>query len=92
MLETGRARTFNQRKTPDVQAAVASCPVNCMHHVSYQELQEFEVARDEGDGRTDHKHLGHRRGHTPLFVAGIDSDANHRTSWYHTLKHKCLST
>jgi hypothetical protein len=62
-----------------------------MHSVSYRELEEFETARDEGDGRTDHKHLGHQRGHTPLHVSGIDSDANHRTSWYHTLKSKCLS-
>jgi hypothetical protein len=61
-----------------------------MHHVSYRELKEYETARDEGDGRTDHKHLGHKRGHTPLHVAGIDSDNNHRSSWYHTLKQKCL--
>ncbi|KAG7346760.1 4Fe-4S single cluster domain of ferredoxin I [Nitzschia inconspicua] len=90
MLESGRARTFHQRSGPDVDQAVASCPVSCMHPVSYHELKEFETARDEGDGRTDHRHLGHRRGHTPLHVAGIDSDNNHRTSWYHTLKEKCL--
>jgi len=90
MLESGRARTFDQRHTPDVKQAVTSCPVDCMHPVSYKELQEFEKARDEGDGRDDHKHLGHRRGPTPLYVAGIDSDNNHRTSWYHTLKEKCL--
>ncbi len=90
MLESGRARTFQQRTGPDVEQAVASCPVSCMHPVSYQELKEFEIARDEGDGRTDHRHLGHRRGHTPLHVAGIDSDNNHRSSWYHTLKEKCL--
>jgi hypothetical protein len=34
--------------------------------------------------------LGHQRGMTPLHVAGIDSDNNHRTSWYHTLKSKCV--
>jgi len=90
MLDSGRARTFHQRKAPDVAAAVASCPVDCMHAVSYRELQEFETARDQGDGRTDHKHLGHQRGHTPLHVAGIASDNNHKTSWYHTLKHKCF--
>ena len=90
MLDNGRARTFKQRNTGDVTEAVASCPVNCMHPVSYPELEEYETARDQGDGRTDHKHLGHRRGHTPLYVAGIDSDNNHRTSWYHTLKGKCL--
>ena len=90
MLDSGRARTFHQRKAPDVAAAVASCPVDCMHAVSYRELQEFETARDQGDGRSDHKHLGHQRGHTPLHVAGIASDNNHKTSWYHTLKHKCF--
>ena len=90
MLDNGRARTFKQRNSADVSEAVASCPVNCMHPVSFTELEEYETARDQGDGRTDHKHLGHRRGHTPLYVAGIDSDNNHRTSWYHTLKGKCL--
>ena len=90
MLETGRARTFNQQSGPDVDQAVASCPVNCMHPVSFRELKEFETARDEGDGRTDHRHLG--KGHIPLYVAGIDSDMNRRSSWYHTLKHRCLGT
>ena len=90
MLDSGRARTYNQRHSPDVDQAVASCPVNCMYPVSYTELQEYETARDEGDGRSDHRHLGHRRGNTPLFVAGIDSDNNHRSSWYHTLKGKCI--
>ena len=91
MLETGRARTFTQRKAPDVSVAVEVCPVNCMHKVSYHELKEMEEARDQGDGRSDHRHLGHRRGHTPLSVSGIDSDANHRSSWYHYLKQKCHS-
>jgi ferredoxin len=90
MVESGRARTFQQRSGADVEQAVASCPVSCMHSVSYQELKEFEIARDEGDDRTDHRHLGHKRGHTPLNVAGIDSDRNLRSSWYHTLKEKCL--
>lgn len=91
MLESGRARTFNQRSATDVDQAVASCPVNCMHPVSFRELKEFESARDDGDGRTDHRHLGHDRGMTPLHVARIGSDNNHRSSWYHTLKHRCLS-
>ena len=90
MLETGRARTFNQRSGSDVEQAVASCPVSCMHPVSFRELKEYETARDEGDGRTDHRHLG--KGHIPLYVAGIDSDMNRRSSWYHTLKHRCLGT
>lgn len=65
MLDSGRARTFQQRNAPDVDQAVASCPVNCMHRVSYRELQEFETARDDGDGRTDHKHLNGQGRHTP---------------------------
>ena len=65
MLDSGRARTFQQRSAPDVDQAVASCPVDCMHPVTYRELQEFETARDDGDGRTDHKYLNHQQGHTP---------------------------
>lgn len=87
MLESGRARTFEQHNTADVPLAVSVCPVNCMHKVAFHELKEMEVARDHGDGRSDHRHLG--RGHTPLSVAGIDSDANHKSSWYHYLKNKC---
>jgi len=90
-LENGRARTFHQRKGDDVKQGVAACPVSCMHFVSFDELEELETARDNGDGRGDHKHMGHQRGHTPLFVAGIDSDNNHRSSWYHHLKNKCDS-
>eukprot|EP00525_Craspedostauros_australis_P002656 CAMPEP_0198113516 /NCGR_PEP_ID=MMETSP1442-20131203/5175_1 /TAXON_ID= /ORGANISM="Craspedostauros australis, Strain CCMP3328" /LENGTH=223 /DNA_ID=CAMNT_0043770637 /DNA_START=33 /DNA_END=704 /DNA_ORIENTATION=+ len=88
MLESGRARTFRQQATPDVDQATQSCPVSCMHRVSYDELVEFETARDEGDGRSDHRHLG--KAHIPVHVAMRDTDANHRTSWYHTLKHRCL--
>jgi len=91
MLDSGRARTFEQRRTPDVNQAVASCPVACMHRVTYQELKEYESARDEGDGRDDHRYLGQGR-HIPLYVAGIDSDNNRKSSWYHTLKEKCLSS
>lgn len=89
MLEGGRARTFEQRQGPDVQGGVAACPVSCMHYVSFDELKELETVRDKGDGRDDHRHMGHRRGHTPLHVAGIDSDNNHRSSWYHRMKNKC---
>ena len=92
MLENGRARTFQQRCTSDVKQAVASCPVACMHSVTYTELEEYETARDEGDGRDDHRHLGHQRGHIPLHVAGMDSDVNRRSSWYHTLKERCLTS
>ncbi|CAJ1946446.1 unnamed protein product [Cylindrotheca closterium] len=86
MLDTGRARTFNQRSSPEVDQAVASCPVDCMHSVTFRELKEFEDVRDNGDGRTDHKYLGRKL--TPLHV--VESDHNRRSSWYHTLKHKCL--
>lgn len=89
MLEEGRARTFHQRQGPDVKDGVKACPVSCMHFVSYDELKELETVRDKGDGRDDHKHMGHRRGHTPLYVAGMDSDNNHRSSWYHHIKNKC---
>jgi len=92
MLEhNGRARTFFQRKSPDVKAAVNACPVDCMHYVSYDELKELELARDEGvmaggEG-DDHRHFGHSaaRGYiapTPLHVSRRDSDANHRSSFY----------
>ena len=89
MLESGRARTFKQRREKDVATAIDVCPVNCMHKVGFEELKEMETARDNGDGRSDHRHMGH--GHTPLSVAGIDSDANHKSSWYHYLKNKCYS-
>lgn len=93
----GRARTFAQRSSPDVAAAVASCPVDCMHYVSFRELKELETARDHGDGRDDHRHFGQSptRGYiakTPLHVSGRDSDANHRSSWYHYLRNKCYSS
>lgn len=89
MLDSGRARTYAQRSAPDVGMAIAACPVNCMYRVSYRELKELERGRDHGDGRTDHLHLN--KGHTPLNVAGIDSDNNHKSSWYHYLKTKCYS-
>ena len=89
MLDHGRARTFEQRNDPDVAAAVAVCPVTCMHRVSFDELKELEIAREKGDGRTDHKHLGTSKGYTPLHVSRRGSDANKKDSWYHYLKQKC---
>jgi len=86
MMESGRARTFNQRAGVDVEQAVDACPVSCMHRVSFQELSTFETARDEGDGSLDHG------GHIPLHVAGMDSDHNRRSSLYHTLKAKCVTS
>jgi ferredoxin len=91
LLEDGRARTFKQRNSPDVAMGVEACPVSCMHPVSFDELKEMEHARDHGDGRNDHRHLGGGRSHTALHVAGIDSDANHKSSWFHYLQNKCYS-
>lgn len=91
LLDNGRARTFDQRRSPEVQQAVASCPVACMHSVTFKELEEYETARDSGDGRDDHRHLG-QKAHIPLHVAGMDSDANRRSSWYHTLRERCINS
>lgn len=92
MLDHGRARTFAQRNDPDVAAAVATCPVSCMHRVSFDELKEMEIAREKGDGRTDHKHCGSSMGYTPLHVSRRATDANQKDSWYHYLKQKCFCT
>mmetsp|Transcript_30335 Transcript_30335/g.63175 ORF Transcript_30335/g.63175 Transcript_30335/m.63175 type:complete len:782 (+) Transcript_30335:68-2413(+) len=82
--ETGRARTFYQRNALDIEESVMSCPVNCMHMVSFDELKEMEKSRDSGDGN-----FGQWKSHIPLHVAGRDSDANRKSSWYHYLKAKC---
>ena len=86
MLEQGRARTFCQRNSPDVLSAVASCPVDCMYHVSFDELKELEIARDVGVA-DDHRHFGHNSAQgyippTPLHISRMDSDANHKSSFY----------
>lgn len=94
MLEhNGRARTFFQRKAPDVLTAVAACPVDCMHFVSFEELKELESARDDGVA-DDHRHFGNSptRGYvaaTPLHVSRRDSDANHRSSFYQYVLYSC---
>ena len=94
----GRARTFAQRpKSTDIVAAVATCPVDCMHYVSFDELKELETSRDDGDGRQDHRHFGSSdaRGYVerkPLHVQRRESDASHRSSWYHYLKDKCCKS
>jgi ferredoxin len=100
MLDTGRARTYEQRgRLPDVQAAVQTCPVNCMHYVGFARLMQLEQARDSingDDGRTDHRHFGRdrRQGkwrpHTPLYVSRMESsDANHKDSLYHHVRRQC---
>jgi ferredoxin len=87
MVETGRFRAFFQRgDSPDVTLAVQACPVSCMHRVTLQELKEYENARDSG------QYFGDRKGHIPLHVAGMDSDSNRKSSWYHTLKSKCATS
>ena len=86
MLDNGRARTFEQSNMSEVDTAVSVCPVACMHKVAFHELEEMETARDV---------LGeelNRSAHIPLNVARIDSDANRKSSWYHTLKHKCFTS
>jgi ferredoxin len=84
MLDNGRARTFQQSNEVDVDVAVSICPVACMHKVAFHELEEMETARDV-EGRNSGAHI-------PLNVARIDSDANRKSSWYHTLKHKCYTS
>ena len=85
MLENGRARAFHQSSSPEIKAAVASCPVNCMHYVGTEELIKFETARDGAN-------FGGRAAHIPLHVAGMDSDQNRKSSWYHSLRHKCYTS
>jgi len=96
MLENGRARSFTQSNNPEVDIAVSVCPVDCMKTVAFHELVEMETARDDGDGRSDHRHVQAGKHqlhlHTPLNVAGIGGDANHKSSWYHYLKHKCYTS
>ena len=95
MVESsGRARCHEQSDHPNVKTAVELCPVSCMHFVAFHELKEFESARDEGDGRSDHRHMqgGAQHKFTPLHVARRGTDANHKSSWYHYLKQKCHMT
>ena len=92
MRKDGRARTYRQSNSPEVSVAVSVCPVSCMHRVGFSELIEMEKARDEGDGRNDHRHMGRKSGHSPLHVARRGSDLNHKSSWYHYLKHKCYTS
>jgi ferredoxin len=93
MLENGRARTFEQSNMSEVDTAVSICPVGCMHKVSFDELKEMETARDEIDSQSNRRDKGTvYNQHIPLNVARIDSDANRRSSWYHSLKHKCFTS
>lgn len=92
MLDNGRARTFEQSNLSEVDTAVSVCPVACMHKVAYHELEEMETARDVLGDELNRSHMGSNHAHIPLNVARIDSDANRKSSWYHTLKHKCFTS
>ncbi|GMI37838.1 hypothetical protein TrRE_jg12858, partial [Triparma retinervis] len=86
LQSTGRARAYHQMRDKDgsISAAVQSCPVDCIKDVSFEELKLFENARENGDGRADHRHMGRGGANngngTPLHVSGMTSDANHRSS------------
>lgn len=45
----GRSRVFRQDGDPEdlVQEAIDTCPVNCIHWVSYPELKRLEAERQE---------------------------------------------
>ncbi len=92
MLESGRARTYHQTNLPEASTAVSICPVDCMHNVSFDELREMETARDVKSDKLGRGHMGSSHAHIPLNVARSDSDVNRRSSWYHTLKHKCYTS
>ena len=76
LLSTGRARAYSQSRdrAGSISAALASCPVDCIKPVSFKELKLFENARENGDGRSDHKHNGRGPNNgngTPLYVSGM---------------------
>ena len=91
MLDSGRARTFSQSASTEVDIAVSTCPVSCMHYLAFHELKEMEIARDDGDGHKHHRHLN-ENAHTPLHIARRGSDMNHKSSWYHHLKQNCFKS
>jgi ferredoxin len=45
--EYGRSRVINQDGDPEylIQEAIDTCPVDCIHWVSYRDLQRLETAR-----------------------------------------------
>ncbi len=47
--EFGRSRVFNQNgdSQEQIQEAMDTCPVDCIHWVNYSELKELEEARKE---------------------------------------------
>ena len=86
MEESGRARTYRQSNAPEVNIAVSTCPVSCMHKVAFDELKEMETFRDVGDEGT---YLSGRNTFTPLHVARRNDGLNQKKNIYHYLKQKC---
>lgn len=45
----GRSRVINQDGDPEylIQEAIDTCPVDCIHWVSYRDLQRLEAARPQ---------------------------------------------
>ena len=87
MLENGRARCFEQSNMAEVVTAVSACPVTCIHPISFDELKELENARDCQDDTSSTSY----KTKIPLHIARRESDSNRKSSWYHSLKHKCYS-
>ncbi|GMI09757.1 hypothetical protein TrLO_g390 [Triparma laevis f. longispina] len=76
---TGMFRAYTQ-KTSNIDEALKSCPVSCIHTVSYPELLTLEIARQNSNEKE-----------TPVWVRGIESSsANHDTTVYHSVKHSCF--
>ena len=90
MLDNGRARAIEQNNSNDVKDAVAACPVSCMHNVAFSELKEMEIGRDKEDSEQRDGDVRRLRAHIPVHVARRQSDANHKSSFYHQIKHKCF--
>ncbi|GMH61456.1 hypothetical protein TrST_g6717 [Triparma strigata] len=75
---TGMFRAYTQ-KTSNIEEALSSCPVSCIHTVSFPELIELETRRMSSNEKE-----------TPVWVRGIESSsANHDTTVYHSVKHSC---
>ena len=51
----GRARVFNQGGDSDdlIEEAIDTCPVNCIHYVSHEDLVTLESERLQRDGNLD---------------------------------------
>ena len=83
MLENGKARTYKQRSAVQVNTAIATCPVDCMHKVSYEELKKLETARDHGVEAV--------LGSTGGSAATATARRHRKLDMYHYLQTKCYS-